>query len=170
MVTDSQGNAVADCTVATSVSGQEYVTHTDDAGDYSLSVPAGTVRLSAGKDGVGTVSENGVVVTAGETTAEDLQLAAPPGPPAPNPDPTPTPVADGTVSGMVVDGSGNAVSSATVALLAGKQEYFAGTDGNGDFTISAPPGTYELVAGRQGLAEGCCKGWSWWQGRGRRTI
>jgi hypothetical protein len=59
---------------------------------------------------------------------------------------------------MVVDGSGNAVSSATVALLAGKQEYFAGTDGNGDFTISAPPGTYELVAGRQGLAEGVLQG------------
>lgn len=149
VIEDSGGNPVAGASVGTSMNGQQYITQTDNSGNYTLNVAAGDYHLSAGKDGVGSISVNDVAVTAGNATEEDLTLAAPPTP-TPPPAPTPAP-ANGMVSGVITDSMGNPVAGASVALVLNKHEIFGTTDANGNYSLSAPPATYTLYAGVSGL-------------------
>jgi hypothetical protein len=137
--------------------GELLHTQTDANGVYTLTnIPAGTYTLVANKPGVGTDHIDNVVVTANQTTTEDVTLAAPVVPP----------VVKGTVTGTVNKPDNTAAAGAQVILIPNGGIGFGleipildpidnlstttGTDGS--FTLdNVPAGQYILLARLDGV-------------------
>jgi hypothetical protein len=123
------GTAMAGATVEI-YSGATLVatTTTDSAGNYSVSVPAGTgYTVLIIKPGYGTNTRNNVDVSANQTKALDIDLQA-----------TPT----GTIQGVVRDASTrNGIAGATIEVYDGADLIAsATTDADGNYTMEVDAG------------------------------
>jgi subtilisin family serine protease len=106
-------------------------TTTNGSGVYTLSLPIGTYSVTGSKFGFSSATVNGLSVTNGGTTTQDLGLA-----------PTPT----HSVSGHVRDGNGVALGGATVTVL-NTPLASTTTDGSGAYSFaSVPQGSYSVRA------------------------
>jgi len=140
-VTDTANNAVPGASVVfTSTDGQIYSTATDANGNYNLpNVQPGTYTGTATKTGFGTGTQNSVAVASNAAVTVNFTLT--PGP--------------GTVTGRVVDISGNPIAGASVFFSNGSPAVVAATattDATGTYTIPAlAAGTYNVTASATGF-------------------
>ena len=141
LVTDTSNTPVPGASVTfTSADGQIYSTTTDAKGNYSLpNVQPGTYTGTAAKTGFGTGTQTGIVVASNASVTVNFTLT--PGP--------------GSVTGRVVDTSGNPIPSATVFFSSGSPATIvttATTDATGTYTIaSIAAGTYNVTATAAGF-------------------
>jgi formylglycine-generating enzyme required for sulfatase activity/transcriptional regulator CtsR len=115
--------------IGATVSTGTYSTTTDSNGNFTLSLPVGTYNLAVSATGYQTSSTNPGTVTAGNMTPVNVAL---------NPS-----ASNGTISGWVrINGGTN---SPIVGATVSTGTYSTTTDSNGNFTLSLPAGTYNLV-------------------------
>jgi hypothetical protein len=176
-VTDSDGNPVVDASVGLipATAGAAVIgTESDSNGDFSLTnVPPGTYTLAAGSKGIGSDKVADIVVTANQTTTQNLTLTESSsdsggsggssggsggsggGSGGDSSGTGGTTQGVGSVSIAVVDSSGNPVPSASVGLISsvsGTPIIGGAADANGDITLTnVPAGTYTLEAGVHGV-------------------
>jgi len=100
--------------------GTSYEVYTDLYGEFNLSAPEGTYLLVVSADGYTTYMQQGVQVTAGETTKVSVTLER----------------AKGTVRGKVTDKkTGEPISNALVTAGTGLFAPSAYTDSNGEYVL-----------------------------------
>lgn len=110
---------------------------TDNNGQYSIDVPAGTYTVTASAPGFGSASQTNVVVVAGDFVQVDLVLQ-----PAP-----------GTLRGNV-KGNNQPVNGATIAIVkGGVTTNTTTTNSAGNYEIQLPAGTYDLVVTAAGFQQ-----------------
>jgi len=110
------------------VTAGSYSTHPDGGGNYSMQVIAGTYTVNATLTGYIPASQNNVVVISDQTTTVNLTL-----------NPEPVGYIQGTVT--IVGGTG---TMGGVTITAGTSTVHP--DINGNYTLAAPPGTYNVIA------------------------
>ncbi len=132
-VRDINSNPLAGVTVR-NVNGLQSV-QTNASGQYDLPLSAGTYSVSYSKFGYVTQQINGLVITTGQNTTQDVNLATAP---------------TGTVSGTVTSCAGGPAVSATVTIL-NTPISPATTNGSGFYSIpNVPQGTYDMQASGAG--------------------
>lgn len=109
-----------------------YVTHTNDSGEYNLTLAAGTsYDLTTAEYGFQTGSQSGVTVTAGQATTENFAL---------------TPAPSGTLSGVVTDGSGHGWPLHAEIAIPGYPEGGVWTSPyTGAYSVTLPQGSYTVT-------------------------
>jgi hypothetical protein len=131
-VTDSAtGKPIASATVTAQPG--DYVTHTDNSGDYTLNLTAGGsgYTLTTADYGYSTRTQTGVQVTAGQTTTENLSLTAEP---------------SGTLTGTVTDGSGQGWPLHAQITIPGYPSGSVWTNPyTGSYSVTLPQGSYSLT-------------------------
>ncbi len=131
-VRDTGGAAISGAAVATGTGG--YTATTNASGAYSMSgVATGTYSVTASKSGYTSQTLSNVVVQENQTTTANFSLA-------PN---------WGTISGYVRDGSGGAISGASVSTSSGGYSATSGADGSYSMAGVAA-GTYDVTASKAG--------------------
>jgi len=141
-VTQTGGATVSGATVTATLQTTnnnpfEVSVQTDNNGQYSLDVPAGTYTVGAEAQGFGSASQTDVVVVAGDIVQIDLELQ-----PAP-----------GTLTGTVTGGN-QPVSGASVAIQQqGVTVATTTTNSSGVFTIQLAAGTYTVVVTASGFQQ-----------------
>lgn len=130
-VTNSSGSPLLGASVT--VGGNGAVTASD--GSWSLqNLTTGTVSVTAALSGYSSASENATVTAGNTAVAGTLALA---------------PINPGNVTGQVVNGSGAAVSGATITA----QGISTTTDTSGNYTLAnLPAGTTTITASATGFA------------------
>ncbi|NMO19901.1 carboxypeptidase regulatory-like domain-containing protein [Pyxidicoccus fallax] len=128
VVTDASGSPLAGARVEVTGSfGRSTVT--DDTGRYSLVLPVGTYRVTFSRFGSETVAVDGVVVSDGGTTVQDIVLPS---------------VPSYTVTGRVTDSDGAPIPGATVTVLdTPLSTLVTGTDGRYVYD-GVPVGEYDV--------------------------
>lgn len=124
----SNGNPVSGARVRNTAGAQQVLT--SGTGSYSLPLQNGTYSIEYSAFGYNTQTINGLVVTTGDTTIQNVALV-----------PSPT----GTVSGIVTDCFGSPAVGATVTIL-NTPVAPATTNGSGFYSITLPQGTYDIRA------------------------
>lgn len=115
----------------------EVTVQTDNNGQYSLDVPAGTYTVTAEAQGFGSASQTDVIVVAGDIVQVDLALQPSPG----------------TLTGTVT-GSNQPVSGAVVAIQQqGVTVASTTTNSAGTFSIQLAAGTYNIVLTASGFQQ-----------------
>lgn len=128
-VRDVNSNPLAGATVR-NVNGVQSV-QTNASGQYDLPLSAGTYSISYAKFGYVTQQVNGLVITTGQNTTQNVNLATAP---------------VGTVSGTVTSCAGGPAVGATVTIL-NTSISPATTNGSGFYSIpNVPQGTYDMQA------------------------
>jgi hypothetical protein len=157
VISQSGGGAISGATVSVCPSAGVacgVTATTASNGSYSVSVPADSYYVWATASGfTDTYSGGGhsasdpadapVAVTSGSTTT--VSLAMPPVPPAP-----------GTVSGVISQSGGGAISGATVSVCASPGDacgVTATTSSTGSYSLSVAPGTYYVWATASGFTD-----------------
>ena len=132
-VTNTSGAPLLGASVT--VGGNGAVTASD--GSWSLqNITAGTVTVTAALGGYSSASESATVTAGNTTIAGTLALA---------------PINPGNVTGQVVNGSGAALSGATVTA----DGVSSTTDANGNYTLAnLPAGSATITASATGFANG----------------
>ncbi|MCC6477270.1 S8 family serine peptidase, partial [bacterium] len=100
------------------------------SGDYDLPLPDGTYNVEYSKFGYVTATVNGLVITEGNNTTQNVVLSLAP---------------QGTVSGSVNDCFGDPAVGATVEML-NVPVTPTTTDGSGFYSLTVPQGTYDMKA------------------------
>ena len=137
VVTDDASNPLSDAQVILSTDGDQHTnTTTDENGAYALEVPAETYTVTVEKPGYEESSEP-ISLDPGGQTVHNATLEA----------------LDGTVTGTVTGEDDSAIAAANVTLF-DEDIVVASTEtaDTGEFTLQAPPGSYELVAEKLGFA------------------
>jgi len=123
-------------------SGRGHGTGQNNAGVYSLNLPAGTYDVFCGSESVREVgSQSNVVVTADQTTEISF-----------------TPPTLYTITGRVVNGSEINLEGASVNLVSTNNQIIftqsnAASGSNNNVSVSVPAGTYEIFAGKSGYMD-----------------
>jgi hypothetical protein len=109
-------------------------TKTDSNGNYTLSaVPVGTYTVTASQNDYQTASNQNVIVSSGINTPSNLVL---------------TPLATGTISGSIMNASGQGIAGAIVTYSGGSPS--AITNSAGNYSLSVARGTYSVTASANG--------------------
>ena len=135
VVRDANNDPLAGVTVR-NVAGLQ-VTQTNASGQYDLPLQEGIYSISYSKFGYVTEQVNGLEVTEGNNTTQDVTLQAAP---------------QGTVSGTVTHCDGGPAVGATVEVM-DTPVPAATTDGAGFYSITLPQGTYDTRAFGAGCGE-----------------
>ncbi len=132
-VLDISNNPLAGATVR-NVNGLQS-TQTNGSGQYDLPLSAGTYSISFAKFGYVTQQVNGLVITTGQNTTQNVNLATAP---------------TGTVSGTVTSCSGGPAVGATVTILNTPISPVT-TNASGFYSVpNVPQGTYDMQASGAG--------------------
>ena len=121
------------------VGGSSELAYTDEAGTFTLTLPAGTWTLTLARPGYQGRTLAPIALAAGATHRLDsTELEAEPA----------------TLTGRVIDGTGAGIAGATVsasttALRAAGPSTV--TDASGSFFLSVPPGTWSLAVTHEGF-------------------
>jgi hypothetical protein len=135
-VKGNDGTPLFGATVTASKSGTTASATTDDVGQYTLQLAAGSYTVTASAFGFTSKTFTGVTITAGHATTKNFVLA-----------PAPTHRVSGTVLG-----AGQAVAGATVTIVNTPLPP-ATTDAAGHYAFEAVPnGSYQVIA-----SAGCFK-------------
>jgi MYXO-CTERM domain-containing protein len=135
---DGDGSAIGSATVQASTPDGSIAasTTTSADGSYTLTLGEGSYTVTASASSYQDGQADGVQVTAGQTTIQDLPLR-----PA------------GHVTGTVQDAdTGSGIPQATIGTADGTAS--ATADTSGDFTLTLPEGTYTLRASADGYLDG----------------
>ena len=133
-VENQSGSAIEN--VKIKIAGTEDSTFTDSNGDYNFTLSPGIYNLLFSHEAYIDTTITGVQVTLNNTTTVDLTMRVLPG---------------GTVFGTVVDTTGLAIAGVSVADGSGFNEVLS--DGDGDYSLDLPQGSYAIHFSKTGYLD-----------------
>lgn len=138
IVTNESGTAIQGASIR-AVNDETYAVYeatTNETGGYSIDVPAGNYRVTADSDGYVRDTADVSVDAVGTTTTRDFAL-----------------MRAGVVAGTVTNESGRSVTGASVTVKDGNGNFYsASTDGDGNYSVEVPEGTYTVTVDNAGYA------------------
>ncbi|MFZ0544248.1 MAG: carboxypeptidase regulatory-like domain-containing protein [Candidatus Promineifilaceae bacterium] len=112
---------------------------TNGSGDYSMPLPPGTYDISVTATGYYSDTASGVVIITDTVTTEDFALT----------------LVTGTMAGVVTDDSNSQpIDGASVMADAGNGIQSTTTNSSGAYTLTVPPGSYDVTVTASGYLDG----------------
>lgn len=142
-VTDDQGKPASDVNVSVMLDGIEYVSLTDETGQYRISdMPAGVnYTVKAEKPGYAADTRSGIDVSIGSTVSNvNLEVV----------------LNSGTIAGRVADRANTPIASATVKVTVDGKTFTGVSNEEGDYSIlNVPAGNnYTVIAVKENYISG----------------